>query len=88
MPLESKITNLAKERLAPDPNEVEMPGNGVSAPEKPSHEEIAVLAFEYYQLREGNAGDEVQDWLRAERDLVERASSSADAHPSVKAVSA
>jgi hypothetical protein len=38
----------------------------------PSHDEIAALAYEYWQSREGEEGSAEADWLQAERFLTER----------------
>jgi len=35
----------------------------------PTHEEIALLAHRYYELRGGQDGFHVQDWLQAEKEL-------------------
>jgi hypothetical protein len=35
----------------------------------PSHEEISRRAYEIYLERDGLPGDELDDWLRAEREL-------------------
>jgi len=35
----------------------------------PSHEEIRRRAYEIYLERQGHAGDALDDWLRAEREL-------------------
>jgi hypothetical protein len=40
-----------------------------SANHAPSHEEITSRAFEIYLERDGRPGDELDDWLRAEREL-------------------
>jgi hypothetical protein len=45
------------------------PAAKASAPYKPTPEEISARAFEIYQ-REG--GNEQENWLRAERELVAR----------------
>ena len=36
---------------------------------KPSHEQIAERAYHIYLERGGHAGDPVEDWLQAEREL-------------------
>jgi hypothetical protein len=36
----------------------------------PTHEQIALLAYENYLKRGASRGDEVQDWLAAERELL------------------
>ncbi len=38
-------------------------------PKTPSHEEIARLAHKYWELRGCPQGTELEDWLRAEREL-------------------
>lgn len=40
----------------------------------PTHEEIALRAYEIYLERGGAAGDALQDWTRAERELIEKSS--------------
>jgi len=40
-----------------------------SANHAPSHEEIRRRAYEIYLARDGHPGDELDDWLRAEREL-------------------
>jgi hypothetical protein len=40
----------------------------------PTHEEIAVLARQYWEQRGRTHGNHVQDWLRAEQDLMKMAS--------------
>ena len=40
-----------------------------SANHAPSHEEIRLRAYEIYLERNGHAGDALDDWLRAEREL-------------------
>lgn len=38
----------------------------------PTHEEIALRAYEIYLERGGAPGDALQDWTRAERELSEK----------------
>ena len=38
----------------------------------PTHEEIALRAYEIYMKREGAPGDALEDWTRAERELMEK----------------
>lgn len=38
----------------------------------PTHEEIAFRAYEIYLQRGGAPGDALQDWTRAERELLEK----------------
>ncbi len=46
----------------------------------PTHEEIALRAYEIYLERGGAPGDALEDWTRAERELLEK-----DSKPSRKA---
>lgn len=38
----------------------------------PTHEQIASRAYEIYLERAGAPGDALQDWTRAERELLEK----------------
>jgi len=38
----------------------------------PTHEQIALRAYEIYLERGGAAGDAFEDWTRAERELMEK----------------
>jgi hypothetical protein len=38
----------------------------------PTHEEIAELAYSYWEARGGQGGSPWEDWFRAERELLER----------------
>lgn len=38
----------------------------------PTHEEIALRAYEIYLERGGASGNALEDWTRAERELMER----------------
>lgn len=38
----------------------------------PTHEEIALRAYEIYLERGGAPGDALEDWIRAERELMEK----------------
>ncbi len=40
----------------------------------PTHEEIALRAYEIYVERGGAPGDALGDWVRAERELLEKSS--------------
>ena len=42
----------------------------------PTHEEIALRAYEIYLERSGAPGDALEDWTRAERELLEKDSKS------------
>jgi len=41
-----------------------------AAPTPPTHEQIALRAYEIFQQRAGNPGDSVADWVEAERELL------------------
>lgn len=43
-----------------------------AAKNAPTHEEIALRAYEIYLERGGTPGDALQDWTRAERELLEK----------------
>ncbi len=47
--------------------------------ESPSREEIERRAYEIYLERGGSHGQDLEDWLQAERDLGEKASKKAPA---------
>lgn len=38
----------------------------------PTHEEIKLRAYEIYLERGGAPGDALEDWIRAERELIEK----------------
>jgi hypothetical protein len=42
-------------------------------PARPSHAEIERLAYSYWEARGKQGGSAVEDWLRAERELMRRA---------------
>jgi len=42
---------------------------GDQRPGKPTHEEIAIAAYQLYISRGGGDGGEIEDWLQAEREL-------------------
>jgi len=43
-----------------------------AAKDAPTHEEIALRAYQIYLERGGAPGDALQDWTRAERELLEK----------------
>jgi hypothetical protein len=59
-----------------------LPTTKKSRPAKgtPTHEEIALRAYEIYLERGGTPGDALEDWTRAERELLEK-----DSKPSRRA---
>ena len=48
---------------------IQPPSEDASANHAPSHEEIRRRAYEIYLERDGLPGHELDDWLRAEREL-------------------
>jgi hypothetical protein len=40
------------------------------SPVQPTHEQIALRAYEIYQQRDSSGGDSTSDWLEAERELL------------------
>lgn len=55
------------------PRTAARPTNGEVASvvtEAPAHEEIAVLAYQYWESRGRPIGSPEQDWLRAEQDVL------------------
>jgi len=59
------LTQPAAESSAPQP---------ASPAAEPSHQEIAALAYSYWQQRGCQGGSPVEDWARAQRALRQRAS--------------
>jgi hypothetical protein len=43
-----------------------------SSESQPTREQIAMRAYEIYMERGGEPGHELEDWTRAERELLER----------------
>jgi hypothetical protein len=43
-----------------------------NASEAPTREEIELRAYQIYAERDGAHGQDVEDWLQAERELVEK----------------
>jgi hypothetical protein len=52
-----------------DTSPIQRHAEETSASHAPSHEEIRRRAYEIYLERDGLQGDELDDWLRAEREL-------------------
>jgi hypothetical protein len=48
---------------------IQSPVEDTSANLSPNHEEIRLRAYEIYLERGGTAGNELDDWLQAEREL-------------------
>ena len=57
------------ETLKHDASPIQPHAEDTSANHAPSHEEIRSRANEIYLERDGQPGDELDDWLRAEREL-------------------
>jgi hypothetical protein len=66
-----KAKTTAKPRKAATKKEKVVQG---AKPAKPSREEIERLAKSYWAARGGKDGDAEQDWLRAEQELLNKAS--------------
>jgi hypothetical protein len=43
-----------------------------NAPAAPAHEDIASLAYSYWEARGYRGGSALEDWLRAEREIARR----------------
>ncbi len=60
------------------PNMVKSPAptarKSKAAKSAPTHEEIALRAYQIYLERGGAPGNELEDWTRAERELLEKSS--------------
>ncbi len=58
------------------PNMVKSPAptarKSKAAKNAPTHEEIALRAYQIYLERGGVPGNELEDWTRAERELLEK----------------
>jgi Protein of unknown function (DUF2934) len=74
---------MAKTRESSSPA-AEKPRNGKY---HPTREEIALRAYQIYQGRDGAPGDELSDWIMAERQLMEQ-NDKARRKPAPKAKSA
>ena len=57
------------------------PGTSAAATASPSHEEIARLAYAYWEARGHPHGSAQEDWFRAERELLRRRSSAEPSYP-------
>jgi len=55
--------------LEHDASPIQPDGEDASAKHAPGHDEIRRRAYEIYLERDGLPGDELDDWLRAEREL-------------------
>lgn len=57
-----------------------------SAARKPTYEQIQLRAYEIFLGRSGAPGDQLQDWLQAERDLAPRRKSPAKSEKTARPV--
>ncbi len=69
----SKTASAVDQKHYPEQNEVEIEPS--EADSLPSHDQIAVKAFELWQARGCPDGSAEQDWLQAEAELQEEAAS-------------
>ena len=46
-------------------------GRGIGPVPAPTHDEIARLAYSYWEARGRRGGSALEDWLRAERELTQ-----------------
>jgi hypothetical protein len=67
-----------KTQKQPQPNDAvaskASPAKVMMMPNAPSHDAIRERAYELYESRGRESGQDEQDWLRAEQEIVERAS--------------
>ena len=74
-------TNAVPAEPLQSPEEVTVLPSESSAPvAAPSREEIAVLAYSYWEARGYQGGSAEEDWLRAEQELSARHTASSAAH--------
>ena len=59
---------MPKTRKSPSPTEKESRAAGV----RPTTEEVALRAYQIYLERRGAPGNPLDDWIRAERELLEK----------------
>ena len=63
------IGALEDEAADPPPSAPSLPAGQFDAP---THDEIAALAYSYWETRGGQGGSACEDWLRAEQELLAR----------------
>jgi hypothetical protein len=75
MPVTGKKSRQTAEAIQPvsepDLSEPRVAGDDIAARPYPTTEEIAERAFARYQARGGEDGRDVEDWLEAERELLD-----------------
>ena len=72
--LVAKVETPKKAKTLAKPSKTAAKKDKVVAISKPSREVIEQLAYQYWEQRGYQHGYAIQDWLRAERELQERAS--------------
>src|SRR5579862_7798330 len=65
-------THTTRSRSLAVPIAAEPPVRPAPVAAGPTHDEIAALAYSYWEKRGHRHGSSWEDWLRAERDLIER----------------
>jgi hypothetical protein len=65
-----KLKDKSNETSELGPNSIKSHSKDTSANHAPSHEEIRRRAYEIYLERNGFGGNELDDWLQAEMELV------------------
>jgi hypothetical protein len=70
----SSVAAAKPRRKAPTSQTTRKPTKGETAAVEPSREAVAQLAYLYWQARGGQDGSADDDWIRAERELRQRAS--------------
>ena len=68
-----KLKDKRNEALELDTGSIQSHAPDTSANHTPSHEEIRLRAYEIYLERGGFPGNELDDWLQAERELEREA---------------
>ena len=68
----SNLQSTGTQSKIDEPMRAHSPGVFDSAPELPSSEEIRNRAYAIYVARGGTPGDDLEDWLKAERELKEQ----------------
>ena len=62
-------TKVLEDKARITPQEVITAGNELVAP---THEDVAELAYSYWEARGGHGGSPWEDWFRAEQELKRR----------------
>jgi hypothetical protein len=64
-----QATSRRSETLEVRASAIQSDAENISADQAPSHEQIRLRAYEIYLERGGFPGNELDDWLQAEREL-------------------